>query len=190
MSRFLSHKRGGMELSINAIVILIIALTVLGLIIGFVRGSLGGLREKVREAAAIEVREPATPEVPLKITKTVNIPFKSRAEADVSFYNRGTSTVNVVVNISGCISATGNFTDAESQGAVTRMLPIEVKPGEVKSFRITINAGTDDVIWKGETLHTCTLNALNVQNPTDKPEAWTYAEKPLESTQFFIAVTT
>ena len=186
MSRFLSHKRGGMELSINAIVILIIALTVLGLIIGFVRGF---LREKCAEVVTLEVREPATPEVPLKITKTVNIPFKSSAEADVSFYNRGTSAVNVVVNISGCLSAEGNFTTAESKGAVTRALPIEVKPGKVKSFNITINAGTDDVIWKGETLHICTLNALNVQNPTADPKDWTYDDKPLESTQFFIAVT-
>ena len=48
MKAFIKKKRGSLQLSINAIVILILAITMLGLGLSFIKGIFGGTVEKLK----------------------------------------------------------------------------------------------------------------------------------------------
>lgn len=109
LSKLGKYKKAGMELSINAIVILIIAMVVLGIAILFVRGMFGKIGERVgREIAKGEIAVPATPETPLTIDKEILI---SKAElkknVEISVYNPLSNDVSDVrLNLS-CVNSTG-----------------------------------------------------------------------------------
>ena len=78
----MTSKKAAMELSINAIVILIIAITMLGLGIGFVKGMFGKISTQVEEKVA-EEPEPAAPNAkdPVSLSREVIV---TRANQDES----------------------------------------------------------------------------------------------------------
>lgn len=124
-------KKGSLQLSINAIVVLVLAITMLGMGLAFTKGKFAELGNK------IEVPEPdypATQDDPvvfavdqLKVRKDDTVRFS------VNFYNDGDSGsyYPCVQNSSGyAISGT----DAVLQGQT-------VNTGEYETFRVILNSG-------------------------------------------------
>lgn len=94
------NKKGALELSINAVVILILAITMLGLGLAFIKGLFGGTVEKLRgiEKQLSEEERKELLESPNKITfketaievkgraKDINIGVRNINQYDVNFY--------------------------------------------------------------------------------------------------------
>jgi len=101
------NKKAGMELSINAIVILIIAMIVLALGVLFVRGLFVKAGEKLGGAVSgAQVSKPASPDEPMTLDPSalqfsVSKGDKSKT-AVVSVYNTGSSTAPVGIYLTSC----------------------------------------------------------------------------------------
>jgi len=143
LSKLRKYKKAGMELSINAIVILIIAMVVLGIAILFVRGMFGKLGERVgREIAKGEIATPATPENPLTVDKEISI---SKAELkksiDISVYNSlSTDASNVKLNIS-CVNSTGG--DVPTNKIVLATAPLSIPKNSYVGYRAILSINED-----------------------------------------------
>lgn len=101
------NKKAGMELSINAIVILIIAMVVLGIGILFIRGLFAKSAEKLTTAISTqEIKNPATPETPVVADREILISKTNPTKTLViSVYNIDRLIAgNVTVNMSDCVS--------------------------------------------------------------------------------------
>ena len=103
------RKKGGMELSINAIVILIIAMVVLGIGILFIRGLFAKSAEQLTTAiSGQQIANPATADTPLVADREVLLSKSNPTKTVVlSVFNTGTSpAINVAVSMSNCVSGT------------------------------------------------------------------------------------
>jgi len=103
------RKKGGMELSINAIVILIIAMVVLGIGILFIRGMFAKAQTTTFKAlSAQDTANPASADRPFMADREVTLsPTNPTATVAVSAYNvlSGSSPVNIT--LTGCKNSTG-----------------------------------------------------------------------------------
>ncbi|MBW3022492.1 hypothetical protein KY308_00105 [Candidatus Woesearchaeota archaeon] len=109
------RKKGGMELSINAIVILIIAMVVLGIAILFIRGLFAKSGEKLTTAiSSQELKNPATPDTPLVADREVLISRSNPTKTIVlSVFNSATQQAKEVqVGMSDCVSSEGELGSA------------------------------------------------------------------------------
>lgn len=101
------NKKAGMELSINAIVILIIAMIVLALGVLFVRGLFVKAGEKLGGAVSgAQVSKPASPDEPMTLDPSalefsVSAGDKSKTEV-VSVYNMGSPSQPVGIYLTSC----------------------------------------------------------------------------------------
>jgi hypothetical protein len=87
------HKKGSMELSVNSIVILVIAVVMMGLILGFIRSQFVKFQGDflVDEEAALD----ATPTDPITLSRyTVTVSGVKKTGLNVNFYNSGADPVN------------------------------------------------------------------------------------------------
>jgi hypothetical protein len=85
------NKKGALALSINAIVILIIAITMLGLALGFTRGMFGKAAGQFDEMISVEP-EPSTPSAanPVTLSREIVITEAGQKIAlKVGYYNTG-----------------------------------------------------------------------------------------------------
>ena len=102
------RRKGGMELSINAIVVLIIAMVVLGIGILFIRGMFSKAQITTYKAlTAQETTNPASADRPLVADKEVTIsPSSPTATVAVSAYNLASATASDLNILLGpCISS-------------------------------------------------------------------------------------
>jgi len=134
------RKKGGMELSINAIVILIIAMVVLGIGILFIRGMFAKAQVTTFKAlTSQETTNPASADRPLIADREVTISNTNpTATLAVSVYNTGTSpATDIKINISNCIaSSTG--TDVTSSISFTPVTDAAVPSNQFSSFQTVI----------------------------------------------------
>ena len=121
------NKKGALELSINAIVILIIAITMLGLGLGFVRGMFGKISTQVEEQVASE------PEPPIP---TSDNPITMSRESIVTKANED-EIIKISVFAPGAAIASGNIDATASDcGGLTNgdSSPPTVPANEYKTF--------------------------------------------------------
>jgi len=83
------NKKGSLELSVNAIVILILAITMLGLGLGFMKGMFGKVSAKVDTAiGGTDIQNPATAENPfVLVSKDATIKRGENYRLDASLFN-------------------------------------------------------------------------------------------------------
>ena len=83
------NKKGSLELSVNAIVILILAITMLGLGLGFMKGMFGKVSAKVDTAiGGTDIQNPATAENPfVLVSKDAIIKRGENYRLDASLFN-------------------------------------------------------------------------------------------------------
>jgi hypothetical protein len=98
------NKKGALELSVNAIVIVVIAMTLLGLGLGFIRGMftrIGGITEATFEKISEQLStDLATSEAPLLFSKTrLTIERGGSSLEGIGIRNDGDSTVNYGIRV-------------------------------------------------------------------------------------------
>ena len=86
----IKRKKASLEISMNAIVILVLAIAMLGLGLTFIRGIFKGITAKVEEAvSAGEIVNPPTRDTPITITpSTIEMRAGETKEANLAFINK------------------------------------------------------------------------------------------------------
>ncbi|MBI1970537.1 hypothetical protein HYS47_02220 [Candidatus Woesearchaeota archaeon] len=105
----LPGKKASLNLSINAIVVLILAIVMLGLGLAFIRNVFGGATEKIKSGLEnVDIRTPASSDNPITIA---DVTMKRTAETrvEVGVYNGDvTPKSNIKLQISECTDSQGN----------------------------------------------------------------------------------
>lgn len=145
-------KRGSLSLSTNAIVVLIIAITILGLALAFTRnifGSLGKQIEDIGKQTLIE--NPPTFEKPMTLSKEeFDVRRGKTVSLGVGFYNRYDKNVTAMVDIYSCQKA---GTDTLSYFTMTSPGAKRANINEAVSYSTSIGAG--EAAPSG--VHACTI---------------------------------
>jgi len=104
-------KKGSLELSVNAIIVLVMAIAVLGLGLAFIRGALTRGQEQVFKAIDnAELDNPASADHPAVIDKNVDAKIGVDSQIKMGVYNSATETkTGVEPSLGDCIGtdATG-----------------------------------------------------------------------------------
>jgi len=174
------NKKGGMELSINAIVILIIAMVVLGIGILFIRGMFAKAQTTTFKAlTSQETTNPASADRPLVADREVTISTTSpTATLAISVYNTGTSSINdLSISVDKCIATedivigSGSPQDVTSAISFTQITGASVPSNQFSSFSTVIgmkkvqsysrdeNQYTNDYPFRPGDAITCTIKA-------------------------------
>jgi len=140
------NKKGSMELSVNAIVILVIAIVMLGLILGFVKSKFSGISKnlELEEAAP----EKASSGDPLTVSRTMVVlsPGEKTALRLSYFQNGDTQGVNPSMI---CNPDTGGIV------ATLPPTPVDTTANTATEFSLRIQAGNV------KDLYICTLTVVN-----------------------------
>lgn len=158
-------KKGGMELSINAIVILIIAMVVLGIGILFIRGMFAKAQTTTFKAlSSQETTNPASADRPLIADREVTLSNTNpTATLAVSVYNTGTEGItDLSIGIDKC-SSTTNLTDDAVLAAITftKVTEASIPSNQFSSFGTVIGMKKNTTGYpftSGDAI-TCTLKA-------------------------------
>lgn len=103
------NKKGDLSLSVNTIVIIILAITLLGLGLTFIQTLVGGATDKIGSFIdTTDLSEKPTSGRPLVVPTTLEVKYDSSRNVNVGFYNKGPGTLqNAKLMIDKCISTTG-----------------------------------------------------------------------------------
>ena len=99
-----TKRKADLNMSINAIVVLILAITMLGLGLGFIRTMFKGATSKL--AGAVEsasLKNPADSSNPLTIDRQIQVKAGSSERIEIGYYNSGVAEVTgVKLALTGC----------------------------------------------------------------------------------------
>ncbi len=168
-------KKGSLNLSIEAIVIIVVAFVVLGLGLTLTRAIFEGAGQKLPEAFAVTQLE-ATPtaENPITISQTVKIGRSSEKTMDVGFYNKGTNTAEkAAFSITSCLDKEKNNVPLKP---VIASISQDVAANTAMGFRVIL---TEKGLLAGT--YICTLAICDINEDC--------AVKSYETKQFFLTVT-
>ena len=95
------RKKGSLNLSVNAIVVLILAITMLGLGLGFMKGMFGKVSGKIDAAIdSADLKNPPSLDDPLTLsTKTITVNRGGSAEVQVAFMNTLDTEPDVLLEV-------------------------------------------------------------------------------------------
>ena len=95
------RKKGSLNLSVNAIVVLILAITMLGLGLGFMKGMFGKVSGKIDAAIdSADLKNPPSLDDPLTIsTKTITINRGGSGDVQVAYLNTNVSSEDVLLEV-------------------------------------------------------------------------------------------
>jgi len=153
------NKKGSMELSVNSIVILVIAIVMLGLILGFVKSKFSDLGNSlVKEEPDAS---PASLSDPITISRYTIVTGAGKSEGiKVNMYNSGSSTLTGAQPILSC-SSTTNPVKITSSNPQFNARDIGVGNSSSYGGVITISSGAT----KGTYL--CQFCMLNAASPAE-----------------------
>lgn len=144
-------KRGSLELSVNAIVVLVLAITMLGLGIAFTKGKFAELGKR------IEIPEPdipATADDPISLpAKEIDISTKKDTVFSVNIYNDGDLPTTGVDPQFSCVCDNNAISIASS----AQVIP----SGEDRMFKYIVKA---EDITAGTTACTCTISVSDASS--------------------------
>ncbi|PIN86016.1 hypothetical protein COV19_06705 [Candidatus Woesearchaeota archaeon CG10_big_fil_rev_8_21_14_0_10_44_13] len=124
-------KKADLNLSVQAIVILIFAVIMLGLGLGLIHFIFGSAREKVAQSLAVtELSVQPTSDKPVTIESEVSIKFKGEKKTQIGFYNfKSSSLQKVAPKIVLCLTADGKEVDEASLPTVAAPPKPSMDPG-------------------------------------------------------------
>ena len=130
------NKKGALELSVNAIVILIIALTVLGLVLGFAVSKFRGLSEQL---VITEETPTATPQIPIQFPggdNELTLTKGQTTQLTLSIYNPSVADIE----FRGATGNQASYIDGSCAGPDT----INIKNSHDKVLAAMLEDDTDD----------------------------------------------
>jgi hypothetical protein len=137
-------KKADLSLSVNTIVIIVLAITLLGLGLSFIRGIVGGSFGRLQTLVdSTDLDKQPTSQDPLTITSPLEIKRNSQVTTKIGFYNKASITLAAVKpKISKCISiVTGTeLTDADLPQIIS-LSKDELAPSESQGYQSTIKIG-------------------------------------------------
>ena len=105
------HKKGSLELSVNAIVIIILAIALLGLGLMFVRNFLGaGSEQLMKNMLNVEIQNPASSIEPITATDVQLQTGGKAVKVPIGFYCSSASTCKCATPVLSCEGALGEVT--------------------------------------------------------------------------------
>ncbi len=134
-------KKGSLELSVNAIVILIIALAILGLVIGFAVTRFRGLSEGFVATQDTPMASSSTPITLPGGGNSLTLEKGKRGSMEISVYNSGTQSVDADVLTLACAPALAANTKFEAP-------PITISAGKIKSIPLSITVDGAEPVGK------------------------------------------
>jgi hypothetical protein len=170
------NKKASMELGINTVVVLVIAMVIIAGGIAFIRGFFKLGEDKLGSAFNIGDfgNKPSSTD-PLVLTDGNPVIKSSGTEKfRVGFYNRGSGTVEVEIEFTDCKS-TGENPNCEEPVPQIQSLSQKVEPGESAGFENYITAkcknqeGALIALSKGE--YICTITASLVTGEENAVES-------------------
>ena len=172
-----SNKKGSIEIGINTIVIMVIAIVLLGLGVGFVKGIFAKMSGLTETISIDDMTNPPTSSDPIKINPAkIEVKSGEGKPVQIGVYNKESSEEDFGIKISECTNPPSTnevpFLDA---------LSMNIKSGEAGAFQGSLYAGTDagGTIKYGAGDHICKLEAYE-----------TTSGNTVYETQFHLIVTT
>jgi hypothetical protein len=157
------NKKASLELSVNAIVILIIALVVLGLVIAFVTTKFASLSEEIR---ITEVTPPATSDIPLQFpggNNKITLEKSKSTLMEIRIYNAESSAMMI---------QKGLFFDCSGQETPLKyeLRTATPKVDEGKEVKIPINIQLKPEAKPG--VYACSVNVYNKETDNNNNGCW------------------
>ncbi|MFH1174270.1 MAG: hypothetical protein V1725_04000 [archaeon] len=166
------RKKGSLELSVNAIVVLVMAIAVLGLGLAFIRGLIQKGQEKFDTIiSGTELENPARADRPYIVQTEVAIKKGGFEKILGSVYNTGSAPMTVTPSFEGCIGL------ADTDIMVTTGTDLPVPEGQAIGFRAGVNVAAG--VTAGQ--YTCIFN-INDTTDTATPAVL------YQTGQFFVNV--
>jgi len=168
----MKNKKGDLSLSVNAIVIMVIAFVVLGLALTFTKIIFKGGTEQLERAIGVpKFEQEATSSNPITIGDKVNLGVGKESELTFQYYNKqSSSATNVVMEILDCKSSKdGTAVSGAALPTLISSIATSVGPSEVFEFKTVLNANE---IQAG--LYICTIAAVDSVTTTDIYESKTF----------------
>lgn len=136
-------KRGSLEIGINTIVILVIAMILLTLGVGFVRSLFDRLNTLPGEIPIDDLGPPPTSQDPIKMSPG-DLEIKSGESEDVrvGVYNKENNGKTFSIDVAGCTRGVEIPVEAG---------PLEIDGGEAKGFQIIVHAREEETSGEIET---------------------------------------
>lgn len=194
------NKKGDLSLSVNAIVILVLAITMLGLGLSFIRTMFGkttGKLGSVIESTDLETKP--TSENPLTIQKQIELKLGEPKQIEIGFYNTESGTVydvKPIIPTTACYKSDGTVIAQANNPQLAAIASTQVDSGDSAGFKATITLPAANNL-PGDTQLVCSIeiSACKVK-PTGTPAtcANTPGTPPIvnamtaETAQFFIKV--
>ena len=168
-------RKASLNLSINAIVVLILAITMLGLGLGFIRTMFKGATSKLGSAVeGVSLKNPADASNPLTMDEKIDIKQGGENQIEVGIYNKlSDEQTNVAIAIESCRD-TGNIEMPSVPNLAAP--PIRSLPtGESAGYKAILSLKGNRDYLVGNT-YICSIEASSSETT------------PLESFQFFMEV--
>lgn len=152
MKLFNNSKKADLNLSVQAIVILIFAVIMLGLGLGLINFIFGSAREKIGQSIAItELSIQPTADKPVTIESDVSIKFKGEKKVQIGFYNlRSSSLNNVVPRITLCLTSDGKNIEKGSLPTIAAPPKPSVDPGNSEAWAAIVKLPVSPTATGGE----------------------------------------
>lgn len=139
------RKKASLSLSINAIVVLVIAIVVLGIILGLVQQwfkKAGGEVPKLLEVPIPGLEADAND--PFKMTSEVVVKTGETTKVQASYYNKAISTkTNVSLSLMSCKSVLGADIPAAELPVLVTIAAPAVEASTNKGFEVIMNTATE-----------------------------------------------
>ncbi len=160
-----SHKKADLSLSVNAIVVLILAIVMLGLILGFIKTMFGKTSNQFDEIISTEKDpEQATDYDPIKLSKgTIILKTNEYGALKISVYNANKDNflINIVIDTdpskSTCFAAVGATTSLDKLHSISQaQQQIPARTSKVVGIGFRASSAPIDTICS-----ICAVNAVS-----------------------------
>ncbi|MFP4403259.1 MAG: hypothetical protein ACLFPJ_02835 [Candidatus Woesearchaeota archaeon] len=159
-------KKASMSLSVNAIVVLVLAFALLGVGIVFVNFLKDTLLTQTTEAIGLhDLENPPTADRPIAFPQDINVPQGESASFNMGFYNKESTPINdVYLEISQCIRQ-GESSPIDTLPTITTLPETEIKPSQAVAYRMFINLEEpEDELGYVKGTYICTIEVVNADD--------------------------
>ena len=181
-------KQGSLSLSVNAIVVMVIAFVVLGLALTFTKIIFRGGQEQLERAIGVpKFEQEATADNPITISDNVNLPAKKVTKLTFQYYNKNSFTAtNVTMHVLNCKAEDGTSLTGTALPSMVSSVASAVGLSDVYEFKTQLKANSAD-----PGLYICTIGAVNdgsVLKGTGAPSMDQQSPEVYEEKTFFLNV--